>query len=261
VNLSEFTRDILTLVESSIPRTVELDLQLANELPVIAADIAQLQQLIMNLIINAGEAIGDAPGVVTIRTGVQEFAEGSLRTSLRLRNSAMISGRYVFIEVRDTGCGMDELTKQRIFDPFFTTKFTGRGLGLSAALGIVHGHRGALEVESTPGRGSTFTVLLPETTSHGRVESTPKRADRAGSGIILIVDDEGHKYLPRSRQPDRRRVVGYDHATHEWRGDAETPSRPQARCPDRLVQRLHRDGGSCAIPSQYNRGICPKTVH
>ena len=160
VNLSEFTRDIVTLLESSIPRTVQLQLELPADVPPVDADIAQLQQLIMNLVINGGEAIGDAPGVVTVRTGVREFAHGRVPASLS--ENGIVPGRYVFLQVTDTGSGMDDLTRQRIFDPFFTTKFTGRGLGLSSAQGIVRGHRGAIDVESSPGRGSTFTVLLPE---------------------------------------------------------------------------------------------------
>lgn len=188
VNLSEFTRDIVMLVRSSIPRTAKLDLHLMEDLPLVEADIAQLQQLVMNLFINAGEAIGDTPGIVTIRTGVREFYDGQIRVGPR--DSKLAPGRYVFIDVGDTGSGMDELTRQRIFDPFFTTKFTGRGLGLSAVLGIVHGHGGAIEVESTPGRGSTFTVLLPETMLHRRPTPTKRSAAKAATGTILIIDDE-----------------------------------------------------------------------
>jgi PAS domain S-box-containing protein len=191
VNVSEFTRDIVTLLESSIPRTVKLQLELPAGLPPVDADIAQLQQLIMNLVINGGEAIGDASGVLTVRTGVREFAEGRVPASLS-ENGIVAGRRYVFLQVTDTGSGMDELTKQRIFEPFFTTKFTGRGLGLASAQGIVRGHRGSIDVVSSPGRGSTFTVLLPESflqqtrTPH----SASHRADRAGTGTVLVVDDE-----------------------------------------------------------------------
>jgi two-component system CheB/CheR fusion protein len=188
VDLSKFTRDIVHLVRSSIPRTAELDLQLAEDVPMVEADIAQLQQLIMNLLINAGEAIGEAPGTVAIRTGVRELVDGDDVAGPKDLN--VVPGRYVFLEVKDTGAGMDELTRQRIFDPFFTTKFTGRGLGLSAVLGIVRGHLGTIEVESAPGHGATFTVLLPETTLHSKPQPTPKRARRVGSGTVLVVDDE-----------------------------------------------------------------------
>jgi PAS domain S-box-containing protein len=189
VDLSDFTRDIVTLVQSSIPRTVQLQLQLPAEVIPVEADIAQLQQVVMNLVINGAEAIGDAPGVLTIRTGVREIGPGQIRASLSA--SGTVPGRYAFLEVQDTGCGMDEATKQRIFDPFFTTKFTGRGLGLAAVLGIVRGHRGAIDVDSTLGRGSTFTVLLPVTLSQVRTpDSIEQRAGRVGTGTILVVDDE-----------------------------------------------------------------------
>jgi CheY-like chemotaxis protein len=170
---------------------VQLHLDLPADLPPIDADIAQLQQVVMNLVINGAEAIGDAPGGVAIRTGVREFAQGGIPASLR--ESGLVPGRYVFLEVSDSGCGMDEHTARRIFDPFFTTKFTGRGLGLAAVQGIVRGHRGAIEVESSPGRGSTFTVLLPESFLH--VTTTPEMAQQHqaggfGSGTVLVIDDE-----------------------------------------------------------------------
>jgi PAS domain S-box-containing protein len=189
VNLSDFTRDIVTLLQSSVPRTVQLQLQLPAEVTPVEADIAQLQQVVMNLVINGAEAIGDAPGVLTIRTGVREFSPGQIRASLSA--SGIVPGRYAFLEVQDTGCGMDEATKQRIFDPFFTTKFIGRGLGLAAVQGIVRGHRGAIDVDSTPGRGSIFTVLLPVTLGQIRTpDSIEQRAGRVGAGTILVVDDE-----------------------------------------------------------------------
>jgi nitrogen-specific signal transduction histidine kinase len=190
VDVSDFTRGAVTLLASSISAKVQLQLQLPAEVPPIEADLAQLQQLILNLVINGTEAIGDGPGVVTVRTGVREFAQEQI--SAGLSESGILPGRYVFLEVKDTGCGMDELTRKRIFDPFFTTKFTGRGLGLAAALGIVRSHRGAIDVESAPGRGSSFTVLFPEklrqTTTH---EATSRQlAGRVGTGTILVVDDE-----------------------------------------------------------------------
>ena len=190
VNLSDFIRDAVTLLAGSIPANVQLQLELRAETPPIEADIAQIHQLIMNLVFNGAEAIGDAPGVVTVRTGVREFAEEQISASLS--ESGIEPGRYVFLEVRDTGCGIDELTRKRIFDPFFTTKFTGRGLGLAAALGIVRSHRGAIDVESAPGRGSSFTVLFPEKLRQPRThEPTARRqAGRVGAGTILVVDDE-----------------------------------------------------------------------
>src|SRR5258706_3682340 len=117
--------------------------------------MAQMQQLIMNLVINGAEAIFDRPGVVTVRTALEEV-DGPAAIRLEIE-----PGNYVLLTVQDNGRGMDETTISKIFDPFFTTKFTGRGLGLSAVQGIVRGHRGHIRVESTPGEGSTFRILLP----------------------------------------------------------------------------------------------------
>jgi two-component system, cell cycle sensor histidine kinase and response regulator CckA len=159
VDVSELVRDISELLRSSVPHTVELELHLGAGLPAVEADASQMQQLVMNLILNAVEATGERPGVVRVSTGVREIRP--LEKPLHFRADSPPPGTYVAIEVSDDGCGMNEIVKSQIFDPFFTTKFTGRGLGLAAALGIVRGHKGAVGVESAEGRGSTFTVLLP----------------------------------------------------------------------------------------------------
>lgn len=145
VNLSAEVAHILPLVRTSISRLVDLDLHLEPNLPAVEGDLAQIQQLIMNLTINAAEAIGERPGKIGIRTFSRSMGEE----------------QQVVLEVKDTGCGMDLKTQERIFDPFFTSKFTGRGLGLAAVTGIIRAHRGSIDVQSTPGRGSTFTVVLP----------------------------------------------------------------------------------------------------
>jgi CheY-like chemotaxis protein len=145
----------------------------------------------MNLVINAAEAIGDAAGSVTVVTGEQQIVAGE-SSETTVAGDPAPPGRYVFFEVKDTGAGMDEATIPRIFDPFFTTKFTGRGLGLSAALGIVRGHEGYIKVTSSPGRGSTFKVLFPA--AQEKIAPQPVREmkdDLTGSGVILVVDDEG----------------------------------------------------------------------
>jgi PAS domain S-box-containing protein len=136
-----------------------LNLQLDRELPHVCADIAQFQQVVMNLISNASEASGEAPGVVTIATGVADFDREYLNSSVIEQKPA--PGRFVWLEVADNGTGLDAETRQRMFDPFFSTKFTGRGLGLSAVLGIVKAHGGAIMVDSEIGRGTTVRVLLP----------------------------------------------------------------------------------------------------
>ncbi|MCL5744718.1 MAG: GAF domain-containing protein, partial [Acidobacteria bacterium] len=158
LDLSEVVRGIANLVQVSIPRLVGLRLVLAPDLPKIEADRCQIEQVIMNLGINAGEAIGEKHGTVLIRTGVRDLADRDLRESFP--ETAGV-GRYVYLEVTDSGSGMDESTLRKVFDPFFTTKFTGRGLGLAAVSGIVRSHRGAIQVSSAPGVGSTFRILLP----------------------------------------------------------------------------------------------------
>src|SRR5205823_12963880 len=142
-------------------------------------------------VINAAEAIGEKPGTVLIQTGEQEVDEQYLAT-LADSGAELKPGRYVRVEVNDTGCGMDEATQARIFDPFFTTKFTGRGLGLSAVQGIVRGHHGALKVYSKPGQGSTFKLLLPAAAESSVRESTAAKSinSLSGSGLVLVVDDE-----------------------------------------------------------------------
>jgi two-component system, cell cycle sensor histidine kinase and response regulator CckA len=148
-----------------------------------------MQQIVMNLLINASEAIGDSPGVIRIRiTSVNRTA---VRVSERL-HTRMPPGRYVSLEIGDDGCGMTYETQKRIFDPFFTTKFTGRGLGLAAVLGIVKGHKGDIEVISEPGTGATFTVLLPAREPAAAVIEEPgSRAPEVARGLtVFVIDDE-----------------------------------------------------------------------
>jgi two-component system, cell cycle sensor histidine kinase and response regulator CckA len=158
----------------------------------IEADRAQLQQLVMNLVINGGEAIGDQGGTLTVRIRTEEFTERRARP--RTEGFPISTGDYVRIDVTDTGAGMDTETRTRIFEPFFTTKFLGRGLGLSAALGIVRGHRGAIGVRTEPGEGTTFTILLPVPREVRRAERTSGHThveyEARGAGTILVADDE-----------------------------------------------------------------------
>jgi signal transduction histidine kinase len=142
-----------------IPAAVELELALEERLPRVVVDEVQIRQVLMNLLTNAAQAIGDRGGRITIRTGVA-WVEVEELEELQL-GADLSPGRYAWCSVEDDGCGMDEATKARIFDPFFTTRPSGRGLGLATVLGIVRGHRGALGVTSAPGRGTTFRVLLP----------------------------------------------------------------------------------------------------
>ena len=190
IDLSRLTEDLTRLHQVSISKKCQIHFDLMKDLPAVSADAAQLQQVVMNLIINASEALGDAGGIIEARTGVVTCDRAYLRQAVS--GETLSEGTYVYLEVSDNGCGMPEATRQRLFDPFFTTKFTGRGLGLSAVLGIVRGHRGAIEVESAPGQGARFRVLLPAGTAAASAPD-PARPDASPSGsggTVLVVDDE-----------------------------------------------------------------------
>ena len=204
IDLSELVRQIAGLVQASVSKLVRLDLELAPQLPAIDADASQIQQVVMNLVINAAEAIGDGPGMVTVRTGLQ-MVDG--KYIARHAAEELKPGRYLFLEVRDTGCGMDRETQAKIFDPFFTTKFTGRGLGLAAVSGIVRAHRGAIRVSSAIEKGSTFLVLLPASEVPAPQQSEEGERDLTGSGLILVVDDEP---LVRAAADAALRHYGYE---------------------------------------------------
>ena len=166
IDLNRLVEEMGHMLEVSISKKAVLRYNLAQPLPAVEADATQIRQIIMNLVINASEAIGDKSGVIAITTGCLECDEAYLQDVWL--TDPIPTGLYVFLEVADTGCGMDEETLAKIFDPFFTTKFTGRGLGMAAVLGIVRGHKGAIKVYSEPGKGSTFKVLLPASRQTGR---------------------------------------------------------------------------------------------
>jgi signal transduction histidine kinase/response regulator RpfG family c-di-GMP phosphodiesterase len=256
LDLSTEVRQITDLVQASIPKSVRLKLALGQDLPGIEGDSSQIQQVVMNLVINGAEAIGPGQGEVEVRT-LSRRAEGN-ELATGVTQPPVPAGEFVVLEVHDTGTGMDEETKARIFDPFFTTKFTGRGLGLSAVLGIVRAHRGALTVESRPGRGTTFRVLFPRAAVSRQTAPQKKAATHRGSGTILVVDDEeivlrmaqsalddaGYRVLSATNgsealevyaaQPDRIDAVLLD-MTMPLMGGEETMERLAARWPGATV--------------------------
>ncbi|PWH19809.1 MAG: hypothetical protein DDG58_04300 [Ardenticatenia bacterium] len=196
VDLNALIEQNRAMFSAALSRSITFDLQLAAQLPPVRADVGQLQQVIMNLITNASEAIGDRHGVITLRTGVQICDAAYLqRSGLEEKPPA---GPYVFIEVSDTGCGMDERTRERIFEPFFTTKFTGRGLGMAAVQGIVRALQGAIMVDSQPGHGTTIRILLPVAQPSDFSVPAPAvpvalpeaREKTVTTGTILVIDDE-----------------------------------------------------------------------
>ncbi len=189
LDLSALVHEMEDLLGLSVSKNVSLRFQLDPGLPAVVADPTQLRQIVLNLTINASEAIGEAAGTVSIATRLRHCPPDQL-TSPYLAEP-LPEGDYVELEVRDTGCGMDELTRGRLFDPFFTTKFSGRGLGLAAVLGIVRGHRGTIRVESRPAAGSLVRVLIPAASVRPEPASAVATDDAwRGSGVVLFVDDE-----------------------------------------------------------------------
>jgi signal transduction histidine kinase/ActR/RegA family two-component response regulator len=191
VDLRGLIEEMVHLLKTLVSKKAIMNLNFASDLPSIKGDPSQLRQIVMNLIINASEAIGDQNGVITIATGVQHCNEDYLRSTELGAN--LTPDSYVYVEVTDTGCGMDAQTQAHIFEPFFTTKFAGRGLGLSAVLGIVKTHSGALKLTSEPGRGTTFRVFFPAAeirVNRAQAKEPSSPAALAGKGGILLADDE-----------------------------------------------------------------------
>ena len=189
-SLNELIEGTIQLLASAISKNARMSLQLSPGLPELFGDITQIRQVTMNLITNASEAIGEESGVISIATRAVTLQPDDL--SRENFESEMTPGRYVKLEVSDSGCGMDAETRSRIFDPFFTTKFTGRGLGLAATQGIVRAHSGAIQVDSEIGRGTIFRLLLPAV--EGAPMATRDReepaADEVEPSSVLIIDDE-----------------------------------------------------------------------
>jgi PAS domain S-box-containing protein len=177
-------------LRAEVSKRAALVVDVEPGLPPIEADAGQLQQVLMALVTNASEALGDTPGKIELRVATQLLS--SVRLLQMAINASLGAGRYVMIEVRDEGCGMDAATLARVFDPFFTTKFTGRGLGLASVLGIVRAHSGAIELQSEVGRGTRFALFFPLSAGR-RSEPPPGRPARGEPGrrrLALLADDE-----------------------------------------------------------------------
>ena len=190
LDLNAALTEMVALLRSNLPPKVVIRFDLCAKAPRIMADASQIRQVIMNLLLNAGEAIGADGGDITIRSSVRHVDAG--QTPGGFCSEGFTAGEHACIEIADSGCGMDATVLARIFDPFFTTKFTGRGLGLAAVLGIVQGHGGCISVDSKPGSGTTFTLLFPLAGEGEGSESKPNpmTADDKGVGQVLVVDDE-----------------------------------------------------------------------
>jgi len=187
-DLSRVVQEQEKLLRSSISKNAALQLSLANDLPGIQVDVTQVRQLLLNLVVNASEAIGNSSGVIRVTTGERHCDADDLQSAYV---ASCDPGHFVFLEVSDDGAGMTEEVREKLFDPFFTTKFTGRGLGLAAILGIVKGYGGSIQVYSELESGSAFRVLLPAsqaplTENVKKIESAPWK----GSGLAMLVDDD-----------------------------------------------------------------------
>jgi len=194
LDLSGLVEDSAHLFKAAMPKTVALNLRLEPKMPRVQADGVQIRQVVMHLITNAWEAVGDRVGTVTVTTGAQVCDRKCLSRSRIERKPE--PGLFAWLAVSDSGCGMDEETRARLFDPSFTTKLRGRGLGMSAVYSIVRNHGGVIIVESAPGRGTTVLVMFPVAPprlASGTDEPSPgiERADpgarvrRPAAGAIL----------------------------------------------------------------------------
>ncbi|MEN9938154.1 MAG: hypothetical protein RLZZ387_4733 [Chloroflexota bacterium] len=196
VDLSTLVSEMLRLLETSLPRTATLRHIRGQDEQIVEVDATQIRQVVMNLVINAGEALDEGPGEIVVTTERRARRDASYAAAFVAPDLA--PGPYVVLSVTDTGHGISEENLSRIFEPFFTTKFTGRGLGLAAVLGIVRGHRGALYVQTAPGAGTTFDVYLPAAEATEDVEEITllaSAAQRHGRTVLVIDDEEGVRTL------------------------------------------------------------------
>lgn len=189
VDLNQLVEEMVHMVEAAISKKAVLRLDLERPLRFIRADAVQMRQIVMNLVLNASEALGDEVGKIKVSTTQEHYSEDQLR-GIRFAEG-LAPGFYLCLTVSDTGCGIDKETQNKIFDPFFSTKFTGRGLGMAAVLGIVRSHKGGIKLQSELGMGSSVTVILP---ANDDILTTSKALEPAweplGSGPVLLVDDE-----------------------------------------------------------------------
>ncbi len=190
IELNRLINDMLPLLQASASRRTEFQFDLAEDLPPVNGDMGQFRQIMGNLVTNAAESLGDQVGTVFVQTGVRRCDESFFRGTYLA--DALPPGEYVFLEIKDTGSGMEEHVKERIFEPFFTTRFAGRGLGLPAVLGIVRGHRGTLTLESEVGVGTSIKLYFPVKTvgSASWLVTGEVQGDWHGHGTVLIADDE-----------------------------------------------------------------------
>ena len=191
VNVTELVEEMVRMLKSTIAQNVAINTNISSEKLSMTGDASQIRQIVMNLVINASEAIGEVQGTVHVSLSRTEIKKMPMEKDLF--GKTIPAGGYLCLEVTDNGCGMDDECMRRIFEPFYTTKFTGRGLGMSAVLGIVSAHRGAIQLTSQPGQGTSFKIYLPVLSRDSAAEAASQQASPEqwqGSGTILLVEDE-----------------------------------------------------------------------
>lgn len=212
INLEHLITEMVHLLKASISKKISLSIENEKNLPYLKGDATQIRQVLMNLITNASDAIAENTGSISIITASMYCSEDFLaQVSI---GEKLIEGRYVILEVRDDGCGMNPDTMNRIFEPFFTTKFTGRGLGMAAVLGIVKGHHGGISIKSAPGEGTTFKIFLPvsDLGEEKAVTDNKEVIKKEREGLALIVDDEE---TVRSVASEMLELLGFEAITAE----------------------------------------------
>lgn len=188
LDLAQLIQEMVRLLEVSISPKISVEYSLDSGLPAVEGDVGQIRQIVMNLVLNAAEAIGDDEGTIAVSAGASTIDEGDEASDDW--TAPPQPGEYVRVDVADSGSGMDEETQARVFDPFFSTKFGGRGLGLPVVLGILRSHGGALRMKSAPGVGSTFSILLPVSSGELSQATTRSAGTREAKGVVLFADDE-----------------------------------------------------------------------
>jgi two-component system cell cycle sensor histidine kinase/response regulator CckA len=190
--LDELVESMAQLLRATVDPSIQLAFALDASASPVEVDVTQLSQVLMDLVGNAADAIGERPGAIQVRTRTLHVDEQLLKQAGV--NPGIAPGPYACLEVQDDGCGMDEQVRRKLFDPFFTTKVSARGLGLSAVLGIVTSHRGTILLRTAPAGGSCFSVLLPvaRTVTEQPCVEAGQAAEQARRrrGLVLVVDDE-----------------------------------------------------------------------
>jgi CheY-like chemotaxis protein len=196
IDLSRAVQEACSLVRGSVSSRVEFEVQTGWDLPPVEADPNQVREVVLNLVVNASEAIGDAVGSIRVRTGVERLDRAAV--SSRFSGTDVAPGAYVYLEVQDSGPGMAPDVVNRIFEPFFTTRFMGRGLGLSAVQGIMRGHRGAIELETSPGAGARFRVYFPVASVEAARPPAPQTVEERRRSVLIIDDEEAVRNIVRA---------------------------------------------------------------